>query len=280
MTGASSATWVDVEGGRLPVYVNGQGPVVLFVHGWALDHRSFEPQVRPLARDFTVVRFDRRGFGRSQARASLDAELDDILRILLSVGADQMHLVGVSQGGRIALRFAEHHPDKLKSLVVQGAMVDGLNIEDDGAERLPLSEFTALARERRLDVLRARWLQHPLLGATQGSNDSAATALRAIVNDYTARDLLELPVAPTTRRYAPLEVLPSLAAPVLVVTGSSETTARKAHARAIAQAARVGQETVLADCGHLPNIENPAAFNRALEDFWHNPDLFRCSGVS
>ena len=98
--------------------------VMVLVHGWTLDHRSFELQVQTLASRFTVVTLDRRSYGKSTGRPDLWAELDDLDRVIDEYGGGAAHLLGVSQGGRVALRYAATRPDRVRSLVLQGAVLD------------------------------------------------------------------------------------------------------------------------------------------------------------
>ena len=71
--GPDGPRWVPIRGGRLYVDITGSGPPLLMIHGWPLDHRIFNPQVGNLKKDLTLIRYDRRGFGKSDA--------DDLLLI-------------------------------------------------------------------------------------------------------------------------------------------------------------------------------------------------------
>ena len=122
--------WIDVDGGRLFLRHEGEGVPLLLMHGWTLDQRMFQPQVPRLSERFHVISFDRRGFGRSDATPDLDLELDDLDRIADALSLDTLHLLGMSQGGRLAMRYAVTRPQRLRSLVLQGAVVDGLDIPD------------------------------------------------------------------------------------------------------------------------------------------------------
>ena len=261
-TALSRSLELAVEGGSLYVEVAGEGPAILMLHGWSLDHRSFEPQVRSLADRCKVIVFDRRGFGRSSAPPDLTRELDDIDRILDALGIDSVHLVGVSQGGRIALRYASTRSHRVRSLTPQGAMVDGVPIADTGSDEIPLREYAALAMDGKLDELHRRWLAHPML-QTHAGGDLLAT----IVSDYEARDLLHQDSSALQYDADPLAALTSFEKPVLLVTGKEETQARKEHARRILRCAPMAREIIMPRSGHLANLEESDAFNAVLADF-------------
>jgi pimeloyl-ACP methyl ester carboxylesterase len=265
-TRAPAALSVAVDGGDLYVECRGSGPPLLLLHGWSLDHRSFAPQIDALAESLFVIVCDRRGFGRSLAPPDLRRELDDIDRILDTLGLDSAHLLGVSQGGRIALRYTVTRPHRVRSLVLQGAIVDGLAVQDAGSERIPLEDYAALAKRGRLDEIRARWLAHPMM-ALQGNDPGAAALLADIVGDYEARDLIDLD--PSSYRFPrdTLDGIAGFARPVLLITGAAETAARKEHARRLMESAPDCREIVMQKSGHLANLEESEAFNAAVAEF-------------
>jgi pimeloyl-ACP methyl ester carboxylesterase len=255
---------IAADGTHIPLYVSGAGEVLLLVHGWTLDHRSFAAQA-PLADDYRLVSFDRRGCGVSTAAPDLGAETADIAAIVAALGADRVHLLGVSQGARVALRFAATHPGQLRSLILQGAAVDGYTPPMEDSSGIPLAEYAALARQGRLDELRARWLAHPLM-RSESLGAAQQRALEDMVAGYHGRDLLRATPAATaipdlTERLKTLDV------PTLLISGERETAARRAHAQKLLDTLPRAREVVLADCGHLSNFSRPRAYNATVREF-------------
>jgi len=113
--------------GDLIAEVTGRGRPVILIHGWAVDRRMWALQVPALKRRFKVITFDRRGFGQSTCPAGLEQELDDLDALLDHFKLDQAALVGMSQGGRLAMRYAATRPNRVTALVLQGAPLDGLS---------------------------------------------------------------------------------------------------------------------------------------------------------
>src|SRR3954451_8672275 len=113
------------DGVRLYVEETGDGAPVLFVHEFAGDHRSWEPQVRALSRRYRCIAYSARGYppsdvpqdqeAYSQARAVADA-----LAVLDGLGVERAHVVGLSMGGFATLHLGLRHPDRTRSLVVAG----------------------------------------------------------------------------------------------------------------------------------------------------------------
>lgn len=253
-----------LDGTRIPYQERGAGPVLLLVHGWTLDSRSFEPQY-PLADSYRLVTFDRRGCGRSTADPDLGAETGDIDALINMLDVDAVHLLGVSQGARVALRYAAVRLQRVQSLILQGPAVDGYVPPMEDSSGIPLADYMALAQLGKLDELRTRWLAHPLMNSETLSDEQAAT-LRRIVADYRGLDLLDGTPAATAIPHL-LETLASLDLPTLLITGERETDARRAHCEKLAGTMRDVREVVLPNCGHLSNFSQPEAYNAAVREF-------------
>jgi pimeloyl-ACP methyl ester carboxylesterase len=263
--------WVNVDSGRLFVEQSGKGSPLVLVHGWPLDHRVFEPQLRYLSRHFRVVTFDRRGFGRSEAPAKLSQELDDIDRILSALSLDRVHLLGMSQGGRIALRYAVTRPRTLRSLILQGAVVDGLEIADADLERIPLEDYAQLLRAGRVDIVREHWMDHPMM-TIDDRYPAARQLVSEIISTYTGTDL----VGYNASHYAfPLDIadgLSRLPVPILLLTGAYETATRRAHARKLLELVPDIKEIVFEHSGHMCNLTEPELYNLCVEKFCKEVD--------
>ena len=262
--------WIDVTGGRLYLEQAGEGSPLLLIHGWTLDHRMFEPQVSSFSKRFRVIRFDRRGFGRSEANPDLGLELDDLDRIADALSLDTLHLLGMSQGGRLALRYAVTRPQRLRSLVLQGAVVDGVAVDGPAHESIPFQEYADLVRAGKIDEMRRRWLRHPVLALGSG-HDNEQRLMNEILDDYTGADLLG---STPDRLATPLDVLGKLAAfraPTLVLTGAMETVRLKACAKKLLEVIPDCREVMLEHSGHMSNLTEPELYNEQVIRF--------CAGV-
>jgi 3-oxoadipate enol-lactonase len=108
----------------------GEGPPVVLAHGFLMDSTMFDPQVRALAPAFRVIRFDARGFGRTQTdgnRFTYWDSAEDCIRLMDHLGIARAVVGGMSQGGFLALRAALKWPDRVKALVLissQGGIDD------------------------------------------------------------------------------------------------------------------------------------------------------------
>jgi pimeloyl-[acyl-carrier protein] methyl ester esterase len=172
----------------------------------------------------------------------------------------------MSQGGRIALRYAVAHKHRLRSLILQSAGVDGLDVDESKDERIPFVEYADLARTGRLDEVRRRWREHPMMQLDAGC-ETEARLLGRIFADYTGADLVDFDKDRNRFSVDILEAVGTLNIPALLLTGARETAARKRHADEIQSRISACESLVLEDSGHLANLTEPARYNLAVREF-------------
>src|SRR5689334_24696524 len=113
------------DGLRLYFEETGSGRPVIFVHEFAGDIRSFEPQLRHFGKRYRAVAFNARGFPPSDVPEQVSyysqtRAADDILAVLDHIGERQAHVVGLSMGGFATLHFGLRHPERALSLCIGG----------------------------------------------------------------------------------------------------------------------------------------------------------------
>jgi len=104
----------------------GDGPVILFSHGFMMDHTMFDAQVAAFSDDYRCIRWDERGFGGTPSNSPFSYwdSADDAVAVLDACGVDQAVFVGMSQGGFLSIRAALAHPDRVKALVLIDSCAD------------------------------------------------------------------------------------------------------------------------------------------------------------
>jgi pimeloyl-ACP methyl ester carboxylesterase len=113
------------DGVRLYQEETGSGTPLIFVHEYAGDYRSWEPQVRHFGQRYRAITFNARGYPPSDVPADLaaysqDRAADDIAALLHHLEIDRAHVVGLSMGGFATLHFGFRHPSRAVSLTVAG----------------------------------------------------------------------------------------------------------------------------------------------------------------
>lgn len=114
--------YADVNGQRLYFEdTRGDGPVVLFSHGFLMDGEMFEPQVAALSDAYRCITWDERAFGRTEYDGKPFTYWDsarDAIGLLDHLGVQTAVLAGMSQGGFLSMRAALANPDRVRALVL------------------------------------------------------------------------------------------------------------------------------------------------------------------
>jgi pimeloyl-ACP methyl ester carboxylesterase len=253
--------FLEVGNARLRYRIEGAGPAVVLVHGWALDLDMWQPQFAGLRDRFMLLAIDRRGFGLSSGEPSLGRDAEDIAVLLDALGIDKVAIVGMSQGARVALDWATRFAQRTSCLVLDGP--PRVDASAAATPEIPIAQYRDLIARDGVSAFRAQWLRHEL---TQLHTSDARTEdlLREIVGRYPGRDLQ----IPDDARADSAAFDPTaIEAPALVLNGEHDTQERRAAAAAIAAALRTAEHRVVEDAGHLCSLDNPRAYNLLVGEF-------------
>jgi 3-oxoadipate enol-lactonase len=259
-----------LPGGALVHEVAGEGPVVVLVHGFALDMRMWDRQVEFLSRGFRVVRYDCRGFGRS---GRLDPTVpythpDDLIALLDHLHVDEAVLVGLSFGGQVVLETALQAPHRVRGLVLLDSVIDGIpwdEISDEGQ-----AELDRRVASQGVEGGRSAWLAHPLFAAAR-ERPAVAERLAAMVGDYAGQHWLG--EDSHRRTPSPLDSLEQVRTHTLIVVGDRDVPCFVEMSEVLA--ARIPGATLrrVAGAGHMVNMEEPEIVNDLIMEFLR--DAFR-----
>jgi 3-oxoadipate enol-lactonase len=254
-----------LPGARLAYQVTGEGPAVVLVHGFGLDMRMWDPQAAHLAARHQVIRYDCRGFGSSGPfdPAVAYTHAGDLLALLDHLGIERAVLAGLSFGGQVALRAALAAPQRVRGLVLMDAVVDG--VPWDRESRVAIRLAGEMAQTRGLLAGRAAWLAHPLFASARNlaevSDQLAAMVAAYPGQHWIGRDPHE------EEGPRPLDVLEELAMPVLVMAGEHDVPGFLEMSAVLARRIPGARYHVVADAGHMINMEQPVAVNEVLTRF-------------
>jgi pimeloyl-ACP methyl ester carboxylesterase len=249
---------------RLRFRDEGEGMPVVFIHGWTVDLEVWDPQAATLAQAMRVIRLDRRGFGLSEGIPGLAADCEDLRALLDRLGIARAALVGASQGARVALAFAMREPERVMSVVLDGPPDEIGDSAATGGEDFSIEQFRQLVRDKGVDAFRRSWRDHPLM-KLHSKDDGLRALLASMLARYPARDLLESGPQATPR--AGVANLGRLAAPALIVNGRFDTRSRLRAGEQLARILPQAERALIPDAGHLPNLDNPVAYNEAIGSF-------------
>lgn len=113
----STTGYLDRAGTRIAYEVIGTGYPIVLIHAGIADARMWDDQIDAFAEYYRVIRYDLRGFGRSDPASGTFSHRDDLVALLDLLNIERAHLVGLSRGGRLAVDFALEHPERVSALV-------------------------------------------------------------------------------------------------------------------------------------------------------------------
>jgi pimeloyl-ACP methyl ester carboxylesterase len=251
---------------RLRLRIEGVGPGLLLLHGWALDSAMWQPQFAALVQRHQLIAIDRRGFGLSSGEPDLVREIDDVRALLDALAIERTAILGVSQAARVALQFAQRFPQRVSCLIIDGP--PHLTDASAGAALpadVPIADYRKLVQEEGMEAFRRRWLQHPFMQLHAGKAQMQSL-LTEMVARYPGRDLQrDAALAPTFE--ADLWAVDVL---TLVVNGELDSATRLIAGEELAQRLPNARHVLIRDAGHLPNLDQPVAYNELVLDFLHD----------
>jgi 3-oxoadipate enol-lactonase len=254
---------LPVPGGELYYEVAGAGDPVVLIHGGFGDSRMWDDQFAPLSRDYRVLRYDHRGFGRSPAPDTTYSPVRDLIALLDRAEMDRAHIVGNSVGGALAITFAILHPERVRSLTVVASGADGFRYPAKDIEAI--TEVITLMRAGRQEEALTRWLANPMLAVVNTEPAVKARVERMVRENagiWTMAAWPQQPLTPSAR-----ERLGRVQVPVLVVVGDRDAASVRRFADSTARMIPSAKFVVMDGTDHLPHMEKPAEFNSLLHGF-------------
>jgi pimeloyl-ACP methyl ester carboxylesterase len=257
---------LDVGDATIHYASTGSGPAIVFIHGWSQHLGIWDDQATAFSPRYRVIRYDSRGFGESTGHADPTAEPDDLRALLDSLGIARAHVVGLSRGANIALRFAVLFPQRVETVVLYGiGPIPGFR---SGPMGPPLrQEFARIARQYGLDSL-GKHVRASDLAWRPADRPDITDLYERQWRDYKGRDLLD-PRPPSGRtREIRLEDVNGMRVPTLIVHGDHEMPLFRQVADTLVHRLPTAQKVVIADGGHGAHFAQPERFNAALRDFF------------
>jgi 3-oxoadipate enol-lactonase len=265
-TKETQAGFAEVAGARFYYETAGEGEPLVLVHAGICDGRMWDEQFYVFAEHYRVLRYDRRGFGRTETGPLPYSHHADLHELLKFFGLEQCLLLGCSQGGKTVLDLALEHPRTAKALVLVASAVSGFNYSGAQARQwAELSEADERGDMERVNELELQiWVDGPHRNAAQVDGD-----VRERVREM---NLIALRKASSTGAEQPVERaavnrLEEIRVPTMIVVGDLDTQRTIEAAALLAENIEGAKRVVIEGTAHLPNMERPEEFNREVLAF-------------
>lgn len=250
----------------LQVHDDGSGPVIVFVHGFPLDHRMWRHQLAELASDFRVISPDLRGFGGSDVtdgRVTMDQFADDLNGLLSELQIEEpVVLCGLSMGGYIAWQFARQHRERLRALI----QCDTRAVADPPEAVENRKRVAATVLEHGSEAIASVMPSNLLSPVTLEHQPLILEELRQTIAGTDPQGIAAASLGMAERPDS-TELLSSLDIPTLLIAGEDDGISPPAEMQGIADALPQGRLVVVPAAGHMAPLEKPEPVNAAISEF-------------
>ena len=269
------------DGVRLYFEETGSGTPVIFVHEFAGDLRSWEPQLRHFGKRYRCIAFNARGFppsdvpedvgAYSQARAA-----DDIASVLDAVGESKAHIVGLSMGGFATLHFGFRHPDRALSLCVGGC---GYGAEPEQRERFrgEADVVADMLRTSGMAAFAEKYAYGPTRVQFENKDPRGFAEFKRMLAEHSAVGSANTQQGVQRERpslYDLVAEMKRLTVPTLVITGDEDWPCL-VPGILMKQNIPSAALAVIPNAGHAINIEEPDVYKRIVGEFLAQVDSGR-----
>jgi pimeloyl-ACP methyl ester carboxylesterase len=254
---------------RMPYYVWGEGPPLLFVHGVGDSCRSFIQPISRLSAHFRCIAYDLPSGYRDGARLRLYTHEDlvsDVWDLLDHLGLRQSYILGSSFGATIVLKAMHGRPDLLPRGVLQGGLA-----------------YRPLRRAERLLAFFGRFMPGAMASVPLREKvllKTAGTAFKELFPDIwshfldcsgRARLAAFASQAYMLHHLDLRPILPFIRQPVLLICGEQDRVVPRRHEEMLLQGLPNAGRVVLSDCGHVPSYTHPEIYAEVIRHFLTPP---------
>jgi 3-oxoadipate enol-lactonase len=253
---------INADGCPIHVEVEGpeRAPVLMLSNSLGTTLEMWEPQVAPFTRHFRLVRYDRRGHGRSgcpKGPYTMERLGRDVLAVLDGLGIQKINWCGLSMGGMVGQWLGANAPERIERMVLT-------NTSSYFADKAAWNDRLKLVQEKGIAAFAApnmaRWF-------TKGFIERAPQTVARIQEMFAATPLEGyLACGAAVRDMDHRELLPRIKAPTLVIAGKQDG-ATPPEANEYISKHITGAKFALVDAAHLSNVEQAQAYTDAVLGF-------------
>ncbi len=261
--------FMDVEGGKIYYEMAGKGDAIVLVHDGSLHNVTWDAQFYTFAENYKVIRYDRRGYGKSSFPEKSYSNVEDLNSVFDFCHVEKAAVFGMSAGGGLSIDFTLEYPDKVTSLVLVGAVVSGYGYTDHFLSRGGRLDAADFANPEKLIDYMFKRDPYTIYSENKEAKQKALKLMMENPHNYDFRKN-RLDTGP--KRPA-LGALGEINVPVLIVVGEYDIPDVHSHAGAIEAGIKDSERVVIRNTAHLVPLEKPDEFNRLVLNFLKSSDF-------
>jgi pimeloyl-ACP methyl ester carboxylesterase len=257
--------YINIEGGKLWYEIAGEGGNIVLLHDGLIHREVWDDVFLVLARNHRVLRYDRRGYGKSSSPQVPFSNVNDLDQLLVQLEIEKAIILGMSSGGGIAIDFTLEYPEKVTALVLVGAVVSGYGYSSHmltrGGRISSVAEL--LSDPQRFMKYIAMEDPYEIHSDHIKAKEKCLALLEANPQNVNMdKGRFQKPPARPAIQY-----LSEIKIPTLILVGEYDIPDVHAHAGAINAGIANSKRDVIPQSGHLIPLEQPALFNDAVNKF-------------
>lgn len=269
MTNTQSG-YVELADGKLYYEVTGAGQTLVLSHAGFVDSRMWDDQWDAFSQHYRVIRYDMRGYGKSSPIDHPIVLHKDFAALLDHLKVEKAHILGCSMGGEIVIDYTLENPDRVLSMIPVSAAPSGFEMQGEPpAEIIELFQ-SAKNRdfERQTELQMRLWVDGPFRKPDQVSPEVRKRA--AAMNRIPVENATFFKADTQAPDNPPAPALPQLGSikvPTLIIAGALDAPEIVRAADVMQQAIPGAKKLIISETAHVPSMEKPAEFNKAVLDF-------------
>ncbi|MGB8344920.1 MAG: alpha/beta hydrolase [Ktedonobacteraceae bacterium] len=263
----SKTGFLHVQGAPLYYEVTGQGYPLLLLHAGIADSSMWDDHIPVFAQHYRVIRYNLRGYGRSQIPAGPFTSYEDPVELLRSLLVEKAHVIAPSFGGKIAVDFTLAHPEMVASLVLIAPSIGGTQPSPDvlrfNKEEEALFERGDLAGATELNM--RMWVDGPRRTPEQVDPEVRRRVYEMQYHAFT----VPIPEEADDQELQPPAItrLADIRVPTLVIVGDCDLPGKISLARQLTTELPDARLEIIAGAAHMVSMEQPEQFNRIVQAF-------------
>lgn len=269
MTTQIKSGFLQINNAQIYYETAGEGRPFIMVHAGVADSRQWDNEFVFFAQHYQVVRYDLRGYGKSEPVDGDFNHLSDFISLLDTLKLDDPVIVmGCSMGGGLAIDFALAHPSRVCAVLLVDAGPSGLDLDIPAPAKF--AEVERAFAAGNLDLVAELETQIWFDGLNR-TPDQVNQPMRNLLYEMDrialAHEMKQLGKRnPNTPKPA-FDRLEELQMPVLVIVGDQDSAYILAAADYMIEKIRSAQKKTIQDAAHLPNMEHPLEFQMIVKTF-------------
>ena len=260
--------YINVDGGRLFYEIAGKGENIVLLHDGMVNREIWDEQFPVLAKNYRVVRYDRRTYGKSSDPQAPYSDIEDLDQVFIQLKIDKAIIFGMSSGGGLAIDFTLKYPGKVSGLVLVGAVVSGYGYSAHMLNRGGHMDPAEVLADPRKTIQYFIW-EDPYEIYSENIKAKETVAKLLENNLHRAKGgYNKQPDRPAAKFLSEIKV------PTLVLVGEYDIPDVHAHSGVIESGIPGAKRQIILKSGHLIPLEQPEAFNASVLKFLRNMEFF------